>query len=115
MVSQVLLSATLPSEPPGKPDWCRLVSATLPSEPPGKPEGGLRLQHVILGGTIPPTTLGFIYLCSVTAWRLMIAAQPCRTLCDPVDCSLPDSSGHGILQARILEWAAIFFSSLASR
>ena len=29
-------------------------------------------------------------------------------LCDPVDCSLPDSSGHGILQARKLEWVAIF-------
>ena len=29
---------------------------------------------------------------------------------DPMDCSLPDSSRHGILQARILEWVAIFFS-----
>ena len=29
------------------------------------------------------------------------------TLCDPVDCSLPGSSVHGILQARILEWVAI--------
>ena len=33
--------------------------------------------------------------------------QLCSTLCNPVDCSLPDSSGHGILQARILEWVAI--------
>ena len=32
------------------------------------------------------------------------------TLCDPVDCSLPGSSVHGILQARILEWVAISFS-----
>ena len=32
------------------------------------------------------------------------------TLCDPVDCSLPGSSIHGILQARILEWVAISFS-----
>ena len=32
-------------------------------------------------------------------------------LCDPMDCSLPGSSVHGILQARILEWVAIFFSS----
>ena len=31
-------------------------------------------------------------------------------LCDPVDCSLPGSSAHGILQARILEWVAISFS-----
>ena len=34
----------------------------------------------------------------------------CLTLCDPMDCSLPGSSVHGILQARILEWAAISFS-----
>ena len=31
----------------------------------------------------------------------------CPTLCDPVDCSLPDSSVRGIFQARILEWVAI--------
>ena len=33
--------------------------------------------------------------------------QSCPTLCDPVDCTLPGSSVHGILQARILEWTAI--------
>ena len=33
------------------------------------------------------------------------------TLCDLINCSLPDSSVHVILQARILEWVAIFFSS----
>ena len=37
-------------------------------------------------------------------------AQSCPTLFDPVDCSLPGSSVHGILQARILEWVAISFS-----
>ena len=37
-------------------------------------------------------------------------AQSCLTLCEPVDCSLPGSSIHGILQARILEWVAISFS-----
>ena len=37
-------------------------------------------------------------------------AQSCLTLCDPMDCSPPGSSIHGILQARILEWAAISFS-----
>ena len=40
----------------------------------------------------------------------MSVAQSCPTLCDPVDCSPPDSSVHGILQARILEWIAISFS-----
>ena len=41
--------------------------------------------------------------------------QLCLTLCDPVDCSLPGSSIHGILQARILEWVAISFSRGSSR
>ena len=41
--------------------------------------------------------------------------QSCPTLCDPVDCSPPGSSVHGILQARILEWVAISFSRGSSR
>ena len=36
--------------------------------------------------------------------------QSCPTLCNPMDCSLPGSSIHGILQARVLEWGAIAFS-----
>ena len=36
--------------------------------------------------------------------------QSCPTLCDPMDCSLPGSPVHGILQARTLEWVAISFS-----
>ena len=39
-------------------------------------------------------------------------AQSCPTLCDPMDCSLPGSSVHGLLQARALEWGAIAFSFL---
>ena len=42
-------------------------------------------------------------------------AQLCPTLCDPVDCSLPASSAHRILQARILEWVAMHISSGSSR
>ena len=37
-------------------------------------------------------------------------ARSCPTLCDPMDCSPPGSSVHGILQARVLEWGAIAFS-----
>ena len=36
--------------------------------------------------------------------------QSCPTLQDPMDCSLPGSSVHGIFQARVLEWGAIAFS-----
>ena len=38
---------------------------------------------------------------------LCLVAQPCLPLCAPMDCSLPGSSAHGILQARILEWVAM--------
>ena len=38
--------------------------------------------------------------------------QSCPTLSDPMDCSLPDSSVHGIFQARVLEWGAIAFSDI---
>ena len=41
--------------------------------------------------------------------------QSCPTLCDPMDCSLPHSSVHGIFQARVLEWVAISFSRGSSR
>ena len=41
--------------------------------------------------------------------------QSCPTLCDPMDCSPPGSSIHGILQARVLEWVAISFSRRSSR
>jgi len=37
-------------------------------------------------------------------------AQSCPTLRDPMDCSPPGSSIHGIFQARVLEWGAIAFS-----
>ena len=42
-------------------------------------------------------------------------AQSCLTLRDPMDCSLPGSSVHGIFQARVLEWGAIAFSELIIR
>ena len=42
-------------------------------------------------------------------------AQLCPTLCDPMDCSLPGSSVHGIFQAIVLEWIAISFSRGSSQ
>ena len=55
----------------------------------------------------------------VTKYKLLIpkckeieseVAQSCSTLCNPMECSPPGSSVHGILQARKLEWVAIYFS-----
>ena len=42
-------------------------------------------------------------------------AQSCPTLCDPMDCSLPGSSAHGIFQTRVLEWVAISVSRGSSQ
>jgi len=42
-------------------------------------------------------------------------AQSCPTLSDPMDCSLPGSSVHGIFQARVLEWVAVAFSTIKKK
>ena len=49
------------------------------------------------------------YLAAATAAAKSL--QSCLTLCDPMDCSLPGFSVHGILQKRTLEWVAISSSS----
>ena len=46
---------------------------------------------------------------------LCLVTQSCLTLCNPMGCSLPGSSVHGILQARILEWVAMPFSRGSSQ
>ena len=55
------------------------------------------------------------YLWISIALKWSEVAQSCPTLCNPVDCSPPGSSIHGILQARILEWVAIAFSRGSSQ
>ena len=58
-------------------------------------------EHAQLHWVSHTTTLGYaiLVLCSVT--------QLCPILCDPMDCSPPGSSVHGIFQAGILKWIAI--------
>ena len=55
------------------------------------------------------------YFCCFQVKVKVLLAQLPLTLCDPMDCSPPGSSVHGILQDRILEWAAIPFSRQSSR
>ena len=60
------------------------------------------------------------WIASLTQWTSVWAAaakslQSCLTLSDPRDCSLPGSSVHEILQAKVLEWGAIAFSVSLSR
>ena len=58
----------------------------------------------------------YVYLSQLVSEEVKSSelAQLCPTLCDPVDCTLPGSSVHGILQAKILEWVAISFSRRSS-
>ena len=53
---------------------------------------------------------GFSFLVTIYICMRAKSLQSCPTLYNPMDCSLPGSSVHGILQARILEWVAIPFS-----
>ena len=57
----------------------------------------------------------YTYVRTYKLYLLSEVAQSCLTLCNPMECSPPGSSIHGILQARILEWVAISFSRGSSR
>ena len=52
------------------------------------------------------------YILACTQGCCCLVAKSCLTLCNPMDCSLPGSPVHGILQARILEWVAISSSNI---
>ena len=54
----------------------------------------------------------YIYMC---VYLCVLITQSCPTLYDPMNCSLPGSSVHGILQAKIQEWVVISFSRGSSR
>ena len=66
-------------------------------------------------------TLGNIIYLSFKEYSLKVHccyclfAKLCPTLCNPMDCSLPGSSVHGISQARVLEWVAVSFSRGSSQ
>ena len=62
-------------------------------------------RHLLLGRKV---------MTKLSLSKLSVVTQLCLTLCNPVDCSPPGSSIHGILQARTLEWVAISFSNLDS-
>ena len=54
------------------------------------------------------------YLTVTLVEKEELVAQLCPTVCNPIDCSLPGISVYGILQARIVEWVAIFCSNGSS-
>jgi len=83
----------------------RVIAFILPSKTPHLNTRGLLLLSLKWNSVKPPSR-GF--------GRSVLVAQSCLTLCDPMECSPPGSSVHGILQARILEWVAIPFSRKSS-
>ena len=86
-----------------KPRSSALRVDSLPAELPGKPPvsfySRILISHENEGAR----------MCVLNRFQL------CLTLCDPLNCSPPDSCVHGILQARILEWVAILPSRGSSQ
>ena len=92
---------------------CSPPGSSVHGNSPGKNTGvGC---HVLLQG-IFPTQVSHVAGRFFTVWatrkkkKEREVSQSCLTLCNPMDCSLPGFSIHGIFQARILEWVAISFS-----
>ena len=83
-------------------------SACVPSDPKGQFEWCSSKERELKVFSIPEVEVLFN---NSHWWYLCVLTQSCLTLCDPMDCSPPDSSVHGIFQAKMLEWVAISFSS----
>ena len=82
-----------------------------PQASPGNSPGVLESQEFPWDSPGKNTGVGCHFLLqSMKVKSESEVAQSCPTLSDPVDCSLPGSSVHGIFQARVLEWGAIAFS-----
>ena len=64
--------------------------------------------------TVPPGKPGFMYVRLIIQLSLHTVIKV-NFVCDPMDCSLPGSSVHGIFQAMVLEWIAISFSKGSSQ
>ena len=90
----------------------------------GSPNASLMLffnQHMTpswgtsqISDLISKVTLG-VGTSDATCYFLDLVAKSCPTLCDPMDCSPPGPSVHGISQAKILEWVAISISRESSQ
>ena len=103
--------------------WCHLATSSFPPHPPPPTPPWVsgcgscqRLPTVVIEIDVWAQHLtvfkdhSLLLLCC--CW---LVAQSCPTLCDPLDCSLPGSSIHGISQGRILGWFAVSFSRRSSQ
>ena len=73
--------------------------------------------YILVGKPMLPSSGKILELQTQTPWVLSACMLSCLglSLCDPMDCSPPGSSVHGILQARTLEWVAMPFSRGSSQ
>ena len=69
-------------------------------------DSGLKHHHLVTQALKSEMLRFFILILLLVVCIHTKSLQSCPTLCDPVDCSPPDSSAYGILQAKILEWIA---------
>ena len=107
---------------------CLTLCDPMDCSPPGPSAHGISRARILEWAAIsssrrifPPQVLSPCLL-HLQHWQVdslplespvcVLVTQLCLTLCDPMDCSPPGSSVHGILQARILEWVAIPFSGI---
>ena len=113
----------LPCPPPGnlpypgiEPGFPALQVDSLLSESWEKPYGSMHESKIQERGQVWCLLFGNLLSSgSSSNWKSeSIVTQLCPTLCDPMDCSPPGFSIHGIFQARILEWVAISFSRRSS-
>ena len=99
-------------------------SDSLDSSPAQSPSACATLSKLLLYASVFLSVKlwwKIVLTTSTELWlKMLLASCECEvaqsrpTLCDPIDCSLPGSSIHGIFQARILEWVAISFSRRSS-
>ena len=68
--------------------------------------------HHCLKDTTEVKEYSSLHIVHAAAAAAAKSLQSCPILCDPIDCSPPGSSVHGIFQARVLEWGAIAFSGI---
>ena len=96
----------------GQKGWERLAAKSFQSYPTlcDPIDGSTRLSHPWDSpGKNSRVGCHFLLQCMKMKSESEVA-QSCPTLSDPMNCSLPGSSVHGIFQARVLEWVAIAFS-----
>ena len=99
---------------------CLTLRNPMDCSPPGSSVHGIFQARVLEWGAITFSESYQHILLTPKQGRIMVygryslsevseVVQSCQTLCDPVDCSPPGSSIHGILQARILEWSSLVY------